>query len=68
MPDTLLIDYALRTETGNKPENADAAGVMRPEGAALQNKGVVAAIADGMSSAEGGREEAEVCSSSFIND
>ncbi|HHI76714.1 MAG TPA: bifunctional protein-serine/threonine kinase/phosphatase [Gammaproteobacteria bacterium] len=68
MPDTLLIDYALRTETGNKPENADAAGVMRPEGAALQNKGVVAAIADGMSSAEGGREAAEVCISGFIND
>ncbi len=68
MPNELLIDYACRTETGNKPENADAAGVMRPEGATLRNKGVVAAIADGMSSSEGGREAAEVCITGFIND
>ncbi|HHI75840.1 MAG TPA: bifunctional protein-serine/threonine kinase/phosphatase, partial [Gammaproteobacteria bacterium] len=68
MSANLTIDHALRTETGDKPENADAAGVMRPEGAALQSKGVVAAIADGMSSAEGGREAAEVCISGFIND
>ncbi len=68
MTNSLLIDYACRTETGNKAENADAAGVLRPEGSALRNKGVVAAIADGMSSSEGGREAAEVCISGFIND
>ena len=68
MRNELLIDYACRTETGNKAENADAAGVMRPDGGALRNKGVVGAIADGMSSAEGGREAAEVCISGFIND
>lgn len=68
MPKRLSIDYAIRTEAGDKAENADAAAVMAPRGGALINKGIIAAIADGMSSSEGGREAAEVCISGFVND
>ena len=68
MPDSLIIDYAIRTETGDKAENADAAAVMCPEDGTLLSKGAIAAIADGMSSSEGGREAAEVCITGFIND
>ncbi|MCU7959536.1 MAG: protein phosphatase 2C domain-containing protein [gamma proteobacterium symbiont of Bathyaustriella thionipta] len=68
MSGTLAIDYAVRTEAGNKAENADAADALIPEGGALLSKGIAAAIADGMSSSEGGREAAEVCVSGFLSD
>jgi len=68
MKNTLRIDYAVTSEAGNKAENADAADAMIPEGNALLNKGVAAAIADGMSSSEGGKEASQVCVSGFLND
>lgn len=64
----LQIDYAWRTEAGNKPENADACDAVTPQGQTLRTKGVAAAIADGMSSSEGGREAAEVCVKTFLTD
>ncbi|MEN8176012.1 MAG: bifunctional protein-serine/threonine kinase/phosphatase [Pseudomonadota bacterium] len=68
MSATLEIDYAFRTEAGDKPENADACNACVPDGQLLVSKGVAAAIADGVSSSEGGREAAEICVSGFLSD
>ncbi len=68
MSNTLEIDYAAVTEKGNKEENADAADALVPEGNALLNKGIAAAICDGMSSSEGGVEAAQICVRSFMDD
>ncbi len=68
MSNHLQIDYAAVTEKGNKEENADAADALVPEGSALLNKGVAAAICDGMSSSEGGVEAAQICVRSFMDD
>lgn len=64
----LQIDYAVATEKGSKDENADAADALVPEGNALLNKGIAAAICDGMSSSEGGVVAAQTCVRSFLND
>lgn len=68
MSNQLTIDYAISTDAGNKAENADAADTRVPEGGALLTKGVAAAIADGMSSSEGGKQASEVCVSGFLAD
>ncbi len=68
MNNTLQIDYAVVTETGAKEENADAADALVPSGSALLNKGIAAAICDGMSSSEGGVEAAQTCVRSFMDD
>lgn len=62
------IDYACRTEAGEKAENADAAGAFVPDDSLLMSKGAAAVIADGMSSSEGGREASEVCVTGFLSD
>lgn len=64
----LEIDYAVSSEAGDKQENADAADARVPDGNARLSKGVAAAIADGMSSSEGGKEASQVCVSSFLTD
>lgn len=64
----LQIDYAVATEKGSKEENADAADALLPEGSALRNKGIAAAICDGMSSSEGGVVAAQTCVRSFLDD
>ncbi len=68
MSTTLTIDYAISTDAGNKAENADAADARVPSGEALLTKGVAAAICDGMSSSEGGKQASEVCVSGFLTD
>ncbi len=68
MSNVLQIDYAAVTEKGNKEENADAADALVPEGDALRNKGIAAAIADGMSSSEGGVEAAQLAVKGFLDD
>jgi len=64
----LEIDYAAASEKGDKAENADAADALVPSGSALRNKGVAAAICDGMSSSEGGVEAAQLCVRGFLDD
>ena len=64
----LEIDYAAASEKGDKPENADAADAVVPTGEALRAKGIAAAIADGMSSSEGGVEAAQLCVKGFLDD
>ena len=68
MTHKLEIDYAAASEKGDKAENADAADALVPEGAALLNKGIAAAICDGMSSSEGGVEAAQLCVKGFLDD
>ncbi len=68
MSKTLAIDYAVATDKGDKAENADAADARIPDEAQLGSKGIAIAIADGMSSSEGGKQAAEVCVTGFLND
>ena len=65
---SLEIDYAHASDAGDKQENADSTDVHVPTGDSLLSKGVAAAIADGMSSSEGGKEASHVCVAGFLND
>ncbi len=54
---------------GQKPVNEDSMGLFVPdEGATLMHKGVALVIADGVSAAEAGREAAEICVKTFLDD
>jgi serine/threonine protein phosphatase PrpC len=64
----LKLDYACRSEAGDKPENADAAALRLPEGEAVLTKGAAAAVADGMSTAEGGAAASRIAVESFLDD
>ncbi len=56
------------TDKGPKLQNEDCLGIMIPEDPVLTIKGMVAVIADGVSSAEAGKEASETCVKNFIND
>ncbi len=56
------------TDKGPKAQNEDCLGIMMPEDPALTIKGMVAVIADGVSSAEAGKEASETCVKNFISD
>lgn len=56
------------TDKGPKEQNEDCLGIMMPEDPALTVKGMVAVIADGVSSAEAGKEASETCVKNFISD
>lgn len=67
--------YRLRVKTGQesmagrKAINEDSMGLLVPhEEELLRTKGVCAVIADGVSSAEAGREAAETCVQTFLGD
>ncbi len=64
----LTINAGQYSEKGIKEQNEDACGILIPEETQLINKGIVIAIADGVSSADHGREAAESCVTGFIND
>lgn len=68
MSGELKIDYAVASDKGDKAENADAADAMMPESELRLTKGVAAAIADGMSSSEGGKEASHVSVTNFLTD
>lgn len=53
---------------GVKEHNQDALAVRVPEDALLRTKGIVAALADGVSTAAAGREAAESCVLGFVSD
>ena len=56
------------TDKGPKHQNEDCLGIMVPDDPALTMKGMVAVIADGVSSAEAGKEASETCVKNFLND
>jgi len=68
MSGELNIDYAVATDKGDKADNADAADALVPDGELRLTKGIAAAIADGMSSSEGGQEASQVSVTGFLTD
>lgn len=64
----LAVRYGQATSAGVKAQNDDCLGVRIPEGSTLGAKGVAMILADGVSSAEAGREAAEICVQGFLND
>lgn len=56
------------SDSGQKLHNQDALAMQIPEGPLLRTKGIVAALADGLSSAGAAREAAESCVLGFISD
>lgn len=57
MPLQVALGYA--SLTGPRERNEDFCGVATPEGQDLENKGIIAAVADGIGGHKGGREAAE---------
>lgn len=65
----LKLDIARFSEAGIKPTNEDSAGFHVPaESYALLSKGVVLAIADGVSTAEAGQEASQTAIERFIEE
>ncbi len=56
------------SQTGAREANEDCMGLRIPEEPLLTLKGAAAVIADGVSSAEAGREASESCVQSFLSD
>ena len=65
---TLKIAIASSSDKGIKARNEDFIGAILPEGAQLTHKGIVVAIADGMSGSEAGHEASHCCVASFLSD
>ncbi|KZY36989.1 MULTISPECIES: bifunctional protein-serine/threonine kinase/phosphatase [unclassified Oleiphilus] len=69
MAQILKIDAAFSTDAGIKPINEDSAGVKVPEDSyLLNNKGCALVVADGVSSAEAGREASHTAVERFIEE
>lgn len=64
----LQVEFGGYSSQGIKNENQDAFAAWMPEGEQLNSKGAVAAIADGVSACDRGREAAVTCVTSFIRD
>jgi serine/threonine protein kinase/serine/threonine protein phosphatase PrpC len=63
---TISIGYA--TDKGIKADNEDFFGSLVPKEPQLTYKGIVAAIADGMSGSDAGKQASQCCVSSFLAD
>lgn len=69
MSQSLKMEAAFSSRAGIKPVNEDAAGVRLPDDDYLAvNKGVVLVVADGVSSAEAGREASHTAVERFIEE
>ncbi|MCU7938067.1 MAG: bifunctional protein-serine/threonine kinase/phosphatase [gamma proteobacterium symbiont of Bathyaustriella thionipta] len=68
MKQKLEISIASYSDKGIKNDNDDCLAFKVPGNHALKNKGIVIAIADGMSSSEAGKEASHACINGFIND
>ena len=64
----LEISLGTYSDKGVKAENDDYLSALIPQNHALRNKGIVIAIADGMSSSEAGKEASHACVNGFISD
>lgn len=65
---TLKISIGSASDKGIKARNEDFLGATIPEGAQLTHKGIVVAIADGMSGSDAGHEASRCCIVSFLSD
>ncbi|WP_425072773.1 protein kinase domain-containing protein [Sagittula sp. S175] len=66
--DRLTVTVGQYSCAGRKPENQDFHGVSIPEGDALALKGVVLALADGISSSRISRDASEICVRAMMTD
>lgn len=64
----LDIQVGQHSVAGLKSDNDDAVGIRIPEGSSLTTKGAVAVIADGVSTAESGKEASQIAVTSFLSD
>lgn len=64
----LKVSIEFASNQGVKPDNEDFVGASIPEGAQLLLKGVAAAIADGMSGSDAGKQASHCCVLSFLSD
>jgi serine/threonine protein phosphatase PrpC len=64
----LQIDVGHASLTGPRERNEDFCGVATPEGLELENKGAMAAVADGIGGHKGGREAAEYTVRGLLSD
>ena len=64
----LSIALGASSETGRRERNEDFFGAVTPEGDLLESRGILAAIADGVSGNAGGREAAEYTVRSVLGD
>ena len=65
---TLQIDLGYSSLAGQRPRNEDYCAGVTPEGAPLENKGMLVAIADGVGGHAHGREASEYCVRSLLAD
>lgn len=68
MKTQLSISIGQRSDKGIKDHNEDFYGVCSPKDAALENKGIACAIADGMGSCAQAADASEQCVKSFLSD
>jgi protein phosphatase len=68
--DSVALRFALgyASATGQRERNEDFVGAVTPQAAELAAKGVLAAVADGVSGGSGGREAAEYAVRSLLSD
>lgn len=64
----LQVTAAHYTATGLREQNEDFAGLVTPAEPELSRKGIIAAIADGVSGSDGGGEAAEYCVRQLLTD
>jgi serine/threonine protein phosphatase PrpC len=64
----LSVSVAYASDPGIKEENQDFVGSLIPEDHQLTYKGIAAAIADGMSGCDAGKEASHCCVAAFLDD
>ncbi|MBE2258592.1 MAG: bifunctional protein-serine/threonine kinase/phosphatase [Rhodobacteraceae bacterium] len=64
----LRVDVGHSSLTGPRQRNEDFCGMVTPHGAELDNKGLIAAVADGVGGHQGGREAAEYTVRGLLSD
>src|SRR5665811_1693351 len=65
---TLKVSIGYASDKGIKPDNEDFFGSLIPEWMQLVHKGIAAAIADGMSGSDDGKQASHCCVVSFLSD
>ena len=64
----LQISSGEYSDAGIKPQNEDNCGIYIPDEPLLTTKGIAAAVADGMSGSDAGKEASEACVHGFLRD